>query len=287
MFLGLDLSLSRPEEIFAVMEDFQHEKYHRKALRMLIHAGANLDIRNSSGYTPLHLAVRIDNSSVVQDMLEFGANPNTKDDRGDSPIHSAVKQNRITCLQMLLESPKLDLNSRDEHGETTAHIAARRNSLAILERLGAAGANFNLRDENGDSVLHVLTRNLIVQRLEFGAEMIFAARLADADPNIPDRLGRTAIDIFESLLGQPQAEHYLTISEKRRTLRVIYGLLREKSATFARIRDEASPKFALWNYQPYAAVLLSARTALDKARNDEWLEAFENLQSRPVQNGNP
>lgn len=43
-------------------------------MEALLNFGANINIQNNEGNTPLHLAV-INNSNLVQSLIEFGANP--------------------------------------------------------------------------------------------------------------------------------------------------------------------------------------------------------------------
>ena len=46
------------------------------AVKALLDAGANIEARNKSGWTPLHMAARYSNSvDIVKEFLTTGANP--------------------------------------------------------------------------------------------------------------------------------------------------------------------------------------------------------------------
>ena len=64
--------------------------YHLAA-RVLIEGGANVDLRQS-GETPLHLAVRSEQSEMITLLLNRGANASIADDDGDTPLHLAARR---------------------------------------------------------------------------------------------------------------------------------------------------------------------------------------------------
>ena len=54
---------------------------HHGCLQLLIAAGANVNKKEVCGYTPLHLAVKMNNTESVDALLEAGADVETKTDR--------------------------------------------------------------------------------------------------------------------------------------------------------------------------------------------------------------
>ena len=64
--------------------------YHLAA-RVLIEGGANVDLRQS-GETPLHLAVRSEQSEMITLLLNRGANASLANDDGETPLHLAARR---------------------------------------------------------------------------------------------------------------------------------------------------------------------------------------------------
>ena len=58
--------------------------------RHLIQKGNDPSQTDSSGYTPLHYAVRSSSIELVEYLLESGADVNAQDSIGQSPMHLAV-----------------------------------------------------------------------------------------------------------------------------------------------------------------------------------------------------
>ena len=63
---------------------------HEDAVRVLLGAGADVNIRNANGYTPLHFAVPRGHVEVVRLLLDAGADVNALSSDGHSPIGGAV-----------------------------------------------------------------------------------------------------------------------------------------------------------------------------------------------------
>lgn len=62
-----------------------------RIVRMLLQAGANVDIWDDSGRLPLQVACQNGNQAIVEELLKFGANPNKKSSDGQYSLDDAVK----------------------------------------------------------------------------------------------------------------------------------------------------------------------------------------------------
>lgn len=66
--------------------------------------GANIDIRDRNGNTPLILASQLGFSDGVKVLLARGANPNARNDRGETPLIYAVQSRDPLTARALLEA---------------------------------------------------------------------------------------------------------------------------------------------------------------------------------------
>lgn len=70
-------------------------KERRQLVEMLIAKGANVNIKDYSGNTPLHYTVHVavytGNTGIVKVLIENGANINAKNKRGETPLKLALE----------------------------------------------------------------------------------------------------------------------------------------------------------------------------------------------------
>jgi ankyrin repeat protein len=86
-------------------------------VRLAINFGADLEAKNNSGRTPLHLASEFNRISIAKLLIEMGANLEAKDNQGRNPLHVATMNNSIETATLLLDAGA-DLEAKDRWGNT-------------------------------------------------------------------------------------------------------------------------------------------------------------------------
>lgn len=73
-----------------------------KVVKSLI-LGANPNVKNEFGLTPLHLSIHKRNIDITDSLLEMGADPNSKAIGEWSPLHEAAFIGEIDAIKLLLD----------------------------------------------------------------------------------------------------------------------------------------------------------------------------------------
>ena len=84
--------------------------------------GANLDIQNIAGNTPLHLAVANELYGAIDTLVRNGANPDIQNNDGDTPVHLAARNGFDDIVRRLLRHGA-DPDIANNDGETPLQIA--------------------------------------------------------------------------------------------------------------------------------------------------------------------
>ncbi|OXB65408.1 hypothetical protein ASZ78_005035 [Callipepla squamata] len=121
-----------------------------------------LEIQNDLFQTPLHLAVYLEQPSVVQALIHKGVNPGLQDRNGNTPLHLACEQQRLCCAQQLLrgtaEPPGhlQDLQLQNWQGLACLHISTLKGNIQMMSLLLQSGANIDVQEgTSGKTPLHM------------------------------------------------------------------------------------------------------------------------------------
>lgn len=119
----------------------------------------------------------------VERLLQLGAEPNVSDEYGYTPLIHAVATNRQELVELLLKS-HADPNLVDITGSTALHWAVDNNHLEITQLLLKFGANPNAYTSNGQPVLFypLLRKNKTLTQILInkGASVDFAKDFINA-----------------------------------------------------------------------------------------------------------
>jgi len=116
-------------------------------VKSLLTLGANLEVRNEYGCTPLVKACSLGNQKIVELLLKKGADTNALDAEGKTPLHLAILSRwDLKILRLLLEHGASKAIHRPIQGESLLHIAAKKNDkerCLLLLKYGALNGVLN------------------------------------------------------------------------------------------------------------------------------------------------
>lgn len=102
-------------------------------MRFLLQRGANPNVRDRNGTTPLQIAVRLGHIDGVEALIKGGADVDTSDASGETPLMTAVHQRNVELVRTLLEEGA-DPDVNDNTGRSARDHMMRINSNTLLLR---------------------------------------------------------------------------------------------------------------------------------------------------------
>lgn len=163
---------------------------HLEMVKFLIYQGANVDSRNYDGHTALHLAAWEDHLGVVECLVKMHADINVRDNAGRTALHFAVLRDKFDTVKFLAEHGG-DGNINDKDGRTALHLAALNGQLNTVNFLVKCNVDVNINDKYGRKVLHVAALSGQLNTVKFLSGLY-------NDINIRDNDGSTALHLAVS-----------------------------------------------------------------------------------------
>ena len=140
---GLDISLLN-RELYWDKSTLLHnavENQHIKTVKILLEAGADMNLCDTWGRTPLHIAAARGDTEMVKLLLEAGADLNYRNNKGETAIFSAAECHSTTETITLLADAGADINAQDNCGRTalsSAVLCRNKNAVKILLDMGCS-----------------------------------------------------------------------------------------------------------------------------------------------------
>ena len=155
-------------------------------LQTLFEKGANIQVRDARGATPLMQATRVGYWHSVQYLLEHGADVNARDEKGRTALIEAVEEHDDPSVHLLL-AQGADVNVRGNY-DMTALMAAEDNNLpsSTVRLLVDKGAEVNAKDEKGRTAL-------IIAIAKGQTDVVRLLLDRGVDVNVKDKDGQTAL----------------------------------------------------------------------------------------------
>jgi len=122
----------------------------------LISTGADVNVHDRSGRTPLMHAAIDSKVDMMATLIDNGANVDIQDKAGWCALHFAAQESSFDSCKLLLEN-KAAVDVQDIHGNTPLAKAVfnSRGYGEVIELLRSYGADINLKNKHGVSPLEL------------------------------------------------------------------------------------------------------------------------------------
>lgn len=122
-----------------------------------------LQMKTMNAETCLHIACVHNKPEYIRPLINLGADPNIFDGKGNTPLHIAVELGLPMCMSRILDkqnytpkSKQLHIDLANHQGMTPLHLAVRKNNLSAVKSLLEANASTKISEtKNGNNVLHI------------------------------------------------------------------------------------------------------------------------------------
>jgi len=170
-----------------------YQKYEDMSdiLKLLLDHGADVNVQDKWGYTPLYWACLHGQTKAVRLLLSHGADVNIRDEGDRTPLHAACLSGCAPVIQALLKGG-VDVNAQDKYGDTPLHRATAGAYDEAVGILLQAGADPNARNSVHETPLRIAGNS---GRIDILAAFISHGALKDGNVTVRDQTGEISMPL--------------------------------------------------------------------------------------------
>lgn len=143
-------------------------------VQMLLKAGSMCNVRDKCGTTPLQHLLYSEQCDTINLLLDYEADPSIPDRDGRTILFNAASVGNYRLIEMILRKDKTCINASDQNGVTPLHTAAAYKRADVVELLLAYEADLNAKDIFNSTPLHYAsyggTPEIVSLLIEAGAD---------------------------------------------------------------------------------------------------------------------
>lgn len=122
------------------------DQIHPQTLNSNTKIGYNT--QNEEGYSPLHLAVEKNATSIVEILVKLKGSINITDVLYRTPLHIAIEKNHLECVKLLLSRKEIDIHAATLTGQTPLSLAIEQKNINVIELLLQRGVKIETYAQN-------------------------------------------------------------------------------------------------------------------------------------------
>jgi hypothetical protein len=119
-------------------------------IKFLLDTGASLNIKDTEGLTPLHLAISLGQTEIVNLMLNYQKALQTKivDSNDNTILITACIYSKLDIVKLVLEKASVNINHENVQGMSALSISSQKGDLEIVRLLLKYGAHVYASSRN-------------------------------------------------------------------------------------------------------------------------------------------
>jgi len=163
----------------------------REAIPKLLQEGADINVRDAQGRTPVMIATYQHNTKMVRELLQAGADINIRDNNKENPLLHAGAQGWLDILKLAIEA-HADTSLTNRFGGISIIPASERGHVEVVRELLTC-TNINVNHINNLGWTALLEAIVLSDGGQAHQQIVQLLIDHGADVNLPDKDGVTPL----------------------------------------------------------------------------------------------